>query len=58
MSGTQPDTCINDPVSFANAVSITALRDPLDATAIWATHQYSNSASPCVWATRIVQLAP
>jgi hypothetical protein len=58
MSGTQPDTCINDPVSFANAVAVTVLRDPLDPTAMWASHQYSNSASPCVWATRIIQLVP
>jgi hypothetical protein len=58
MAGTQPDTCIASPISFASAVGISTVRDPLDPTKLWTTHQYSNSASPCVWATRVIELAP
>ncbi len=58
IAGTQPDTCVNNPVSFASAVGISTVRDPVDPTKLWTTHQYSNSASPCTWATRIVELAP
>ena len=58
MAGTQPDTCVNNPVSFASAVGIATVRDPIDPTKLWTSHQYSNSASPCTWATRIVELAP
>jgi hypothetical protein len=58
VAGSQPDTCITDPVSFANAVGVATLRDPVDPTKLWAVHQYANSASPCVWATRVLELAP
>ncbi len=58
IAGTQPDTCIANPVSFASAVGIATVRDPVDPTKLWTTHQYSNSAAPCTWATRIVELAP
>jgi hypothetical protein len=58
MAGTQPDTCVNNPVSFGNAVGVGTERDPVDPTKLWTTHQYANSAAPCTWATRIVELAP
>ena len=58
MTGTQPDTCVTSPVSYANAAGLTTVRDPVDPTKLWTTHQYSDSASPCVWQTRIVELSP
>lgn len=54
-AGTQPITCINDPVAFGNAVGISTVRDPLDGTKLWTTQQYGSSGTACVWNTRIVQ---
>ena len=56
-AGTQPYTCLNarNLVPLANAVGIFTALDPKDGAKLWATHQYSNSAEPCVWNTRIVE---
>jgi hypothetical protein len=53
--GTQPYSCIASPVGFATAVGITTVRDPVDPTKLWTTMQYGESATACVWNTRIFQ---
>lgn len=58
VSGTQPYTCSANPLNMSNSVGINTSRDPADATKLWTVHQYSNSASACSWATRIVEIAP
>jgi hypothetical protein len=55
IDGTQPYTCINNPVGFATAVGLTTVRDPLDGTKLWTTQQYGESGTACVWNTRIFQ---
>ncbi len=58
IAGTAPDSCVANPLIFANAVGVSTVRDPMDPTKLWTTHQYASSAAPCVWATRVMQLAP
>jgi hypothetical protein len=55
IAGTQPYTCSGTQVSFANAVGLSTVRDPLDGTKLWASNGYGGSAAPCVWSTRIVE---
>ncbi len=55
IDGTQPYTCINNPLVFDTAVGLTTVRDPLDGTKLWATQQYGGSSTACVWTTRIVE---
>jgi hypothetical protein len=58
IAGTQPYTCTANPVSFEGAEGITMVRDPGDQTKLWTTLEYGASATPCVWGTRIFELAP
>lgn len=58
VAGTTADTCVANPLVFASAVGIHTVRDPLDPTKLWTTHQYSSSPAACTWKTRIVELAP
>jgi hypothetical protein len=58
VDGTAPDACTASPLIFANAVGIHTVRDPVDPTKLWTTHQYGGSTAACVWKTRIVELSP
>ena len=55
IDGTNPYTCINNPVGFATAVGISTSLDPLDGTKLWTNQQYGRSGTACVWNTRIFQ---
>jgi hypothetical protein len=60
VAGTQPYTCPNNLnlALVASAVGMLTVRDPLDGSKLWTTHQYSNDATPCVWYSRIVEYQP
>jgi hypothetical protein len=57
IAGTKPYTCQGDKVvvPIGNSVGILTMRDPLDASRLWTTQQWSNDSRPCVWNTRIIQ---
>ncbi|MDR6305221.1 hypothetical protein GGQ85_002940 [Nitrobacter vulgaris] len=56
VAGTQPYTCRNEKsmAPMGNSVGILTALDPVDRKTLWATQQWANDISPCVWATRIV----
>ena len=56
IAGTQPYTCEKDKgfASIANPVGVLTALDPVDGTKLWVSHQWANSAAPCVWNTRII----
>ncbi|WP_341704918.1 hypothetical protein [Ferrovibrio sp.] len=56
VAGTRPYTCLNHRgmVPMGNSVGILTALDPADRKTLWATQQWANDASPCVWNTRIV----
>ncbi|MBO4223337.1 hypothetical protein [Bradyrhizobium neotropicale] len=56
VAGTHPYTCPNERnVSpMGNSVGILTALDPVDRKTLWATQQWANDATPCVWNTRIV----
>src|SRR5215475_7423512 len=60
IAGTKPYTCPNNLnlALIASAVGMLTVRDPLDASKLWTTHQYSGDATPCVWKSRIIQYQP
>lgn len=62
VAGTQPYTCPNrmNLALIASAVGMLTVRDPLDSSKLWTTHQYSGDATACVWNSRIFeyQLTP
>ncbi|MDB4956981.1 MAG: hypothetical protein JWO36_4550 [Myxococcales bacterium] len=55
IAGTHPYTCAGASVTVGNAVGIATVRDPLDGTKLWTTHEYGGSATACVWSTRILE---
>jgi hypothetical protein len=56
VAGGHPYTCTNsrNVSPMGNSVGILTGFDPLDRQTLWATQQWSNDATPCVWNTRIV----
>ena len=60
VAGTKPYTCPNrvNLAMIASAVGMLTVRDPLDGSKLWTTHQYSNDATPCVWNSRIIEYQP
>lgn len=56
IAGTQPYTCLNQKgmAPMGNSVGTLTALDPLDHATLWATQQWANDATPCVWNTRIV----
>jgi len=60
VAGTKPYTCPNrmNLALIASAVGMLTVRDPLDGSKLWTTHQYSGDATPCVWNSRIIEYQP
>lgn len=57
VAGTQPYTCPNrmNLALIASAVGMLTVRDPMDGSKLWTTHQYAGDAIPCVWNSRIIE---
>jgi hypothetical protein len=60
VAGTTPYTCPNkiNLATIASAVGMLTVRDPLDGSKLWTTHQYANDAKECVWNSRIIEYQP
>lgn len=60
IAGTKPYTCPNrmNLALIASAVGMLTVRDPLDGSKLWTTHQYAGDATPCVWNSRIIEYQP
>ena len=56
IDGLHPYTCVGTQNSFANAIGLTTVQDPVDGTKLWTWHQYASSPSPCVWGTRLFEV--
>jgi outer membrane protein assembly factor BamB len=61
-AGSKPYTChdVHNTVTIGNAAGVLTALDPKDGTKMWATEQWADDDTPCVWKTRIVeyQVAP
>ena len=57
IAGTKPYTCTNERgfANIANPVGVLTALDPADGTKLWTSHQWANSAEPCLWNTRIIE---